>query len=159
MLFPVVPTSLICLQILTSNCRHCYTGESEKVTEEWLTVLNQNMRSVTISEVSQRATALNSLISGYVLKVWPVSYQPQRISYIQMHCAVETDDRKTQQTLQKFLKKCSPAACQTSERPGVFLGCACWCMERTRGTGILISRTDSVSLKTWTKLWLDSWLH
>uniref|UniRef100_F1KT42 Pleckstriny domain-containing family H member 1 n=1 Tax=Ascaris suum TaxID=6253 RepID=F1KT42_ASCSU len=56
------------LQILTSNCRHCYTGESEKVTEEWLTVLNQNMRSVTISEVSQRATALNSLISGYVLK-------------------------------------------------------------------------------------------
>ncbi|VDM48253.1 unnamed protein product, partial [Toxocara canis] len=56
------------LQILTSNSRYCYTGESEKVTDEWLSILNQNMRSVTISEVSQRATALNSLISGYVLK-------------------------------------------------------------------------------------------
>uniref|UniRef100_A0A0N5AEF2 PH domain-containing protein n=1 Tax=Syphacia muris TaxID=451379 RepID=A0A0N5AEF2_9BILA len=56
------------LQILTTNNKYCYCGESEKTTDEWLSALNQNLRSATISEVSQRAYSLNAQTSGYIVK-------------------------------------------------------------------------------------------
>uniref|UniRef100_A0A0N4VGJ2 PH domain-containing protein n=1 Tax=Enterobius vermicularis TaxID=51028 RepID=A0A0N4VGJ2_ENTVE len=56
------------LQIVTINAEYCYCGESEKITEEWLSALNRNVRSTVISEVSQRALSLNAQTSGYIVK-------------------------------------------------------------------------------------------
>ncbi|VDN28764.1 unnamed protein product [Gongylonema pulchrum] len=56
------------LQITTANGQHCYAAETVRATDEWIAVLTHSLRDATISEVSQRATCLNTEVSGHVIK-------------------------------------------------------------------------------------------
>ncbi|CAD5223660.1 unnamed protein product [Bursaphelenchus okinawaensis] len=57
------------IQISTENEKLKYHAENDKVTEEWFTVISQNIRQLTINELSQKATRTEAILSGWVTKV------------------------------------------------------------------------------------------
>ncbi|TKR87112.1 hypothetical protein L596_011570 [Steinernema carpocapsae] len=57
------------LQINSTKGIMQYTTDSEKTTDEWVTVLNHAIKVSTISEMAQRATPVDALLTGWVYKV------------------------------------------------------------------------------------------
>ncbi|CAD5232293.1 unnamed protein product [Bursaphelenchus xylophilus] len=57
------------IQICIDNDKLKYHAENDKVTEEWFTTISQCLKQLTINELSQKATKVEAILSGWITKV------------------------------------------------------------------------------------------